>query len=621
MDRNSVIGIVIIAVILIGYSVLMKPSREEMEAQKRRADSLRQAQTEQIIEQQQVRNKEEAAEADTTSSVPKAQSAKDVQQNMGIFAPRTVGKEKFYVLENDKIKLTISSKGGKPYSVELKDYQTYDSLPLVLFSGDSTVFGLQFFSDGRSISTNDLYFDMVTGQDDSYAEDSTASLVMRLPVDTGAYIQYTYTVHPDRYLMDIDLRMKNMEEHRTDNVQLNWVLFSPQQEQNRANEQNYSNLYYRYSQGDVEKFKARTKKELQDVNETTRLDWLAFKDQFFSSVLITEKTPFEGGYMSYERLPEPHTNLARFSAELAVPYGRNNDFTMPMHFYFGPNNFKALKRIGFQLQDLVTIGGSIIRWINAWVIIPIFNFLNNFIGNYGIIILLLTLIIKMALLPLTYKSYMSQAKMRALKPEIEEINAKIPKDKAMERQQATMALYKKAGVNPMGGCLPMLFQMPILYAMFRFFPTSIELRQQSFLWAHDLSTYDSILHLPFTIPMYGDHVSLFTLLMTVSTILSMRLNSSPTGADSSMPGMKGMMYVMPVMFMVILNNFSAGLTYYYFLANMITLGQNAVFKLFVDEDELRKKLHSRKAKTTKKSGFQKRLEDMAKQRGYNLPKK
>ncbi len=444
---------------------------------------------------------------------------------------------------------------------------------------------------------------------------------MRLPVDSsGAYIQYTYTLNPGRYLMDIDLKMKDMEEHRTDNVQLNWVMLSPQQEQNRANEQNYSNLYYRYYQGDVEKFKARTKKELQDVNETTKIDWLAFKDQFFSSVLISDKIPFEGGYMSYEHLPETRHNLARFSAELSVPYQRTNDFNMPMHFYFGPNNFKALKRIGFQLQDLVTIGGSIIRWINAWVIIPIFNFLNNYISNYGIIILLLTLIIKMALLPLTYKSYMSQAKMRALKPEIEEINAKIPKDKAMERQQATMALYKKAGVNPMGGCLPMLFQMPILYAMFRFFPTSIELRQQSFLWAHDLSTYDSILHLPFTIPMYGDHVSLFTLLMTVSTILSMRLNSSPTGGES-MPGMKGMMYVMPVMFMVILNNFSAGLTYYYFLANMITLGQNALFKQFVDEDELRKKLHSRKAKTTKKSGFQKRLEDMAKQRGYKLPKK
>ena len=460
------------------------------------------------------------------------------------------------------------------------------------------------------------------GTVNTYAKDDTVSLEMRLPVDSaGAYIQYTYTIHPDRYLMDVSLRMNDMEEHRTDNVQLNWMIKSPQQEQNRQNEQNYSSLYYRYFEGDVEKFKLRSKKELQDVNETTKIHWVAYKDQFFSSVLIADKLPFEGGYMAYERLPESHKNLARFSAELPIPYDRTNDFVLPMHFYFGPNNFKALKRIGFHLQDLVTIGGSVIRWINAFVIIPIFNFLGNFISNYGLIILLLTLIIKLALLPLTYKSYMSQAKMRALKPEIEEINAKIPKDKAMERQQATMALYKKAGVNPMGGCLPMLLQMPILYAMFRFFPTSIELRQQSFLWAHDLSTYDSILHLPFTIPMYGDHVSLFTLLMTVSTILSMRMNSATTGTESAMPGMKGMMYVMPVMFMLILNNFSAGLTYYYFLANLITLGQNVIFKQFVDEEELRRKLHARKAKPGKKSGFQKRLEDMAKQRGYNMPRK
>ncbi len=623
MDRNSVIGIIVIAIILIGYSVLMKPSKEEMEAQRLRADSLKQVQTEQLAEQQrELQSKQTKEVTDTVAAVMAAPSQTVTKENMGIFAPRASGKDSFYVLENDRLKLTISNKGGRPYSVQLKQYQTYDSLPLILFSGDSSVFGLQFFSDGRSIATSDLYFDLAEGNDKAYAKDGPVSLAMRLPVDSsGAFIQYTYTLHPDRYFMDIDLRMKGMESHRTDNVQLNWMIKSPQQEKNRVNEQNYSNLYYRYFEGDVEKFKARSKKELQDVNETTKIHWLAYKDQFFSSVLIADKMPFEGGYMGYDRLPEPNKDLARFTAELSLPYDRADDFLMPMHFYFGPNNFKALKRIGFHLQDLVTIGGSVIRWINAWVIIPIFNFLNKFISNYGIIILLLTLIIKLALLPLTFRSYMSQAKMKALKPEIEEINAKIPKDKAMERQQATMALYKKAGVNPMGGCLPMVFQMPILYAMFRFFPTSIELRQQPFLWAHDLSTYDSILNLPFTIPMYGDHVSLFTLLMTVSTILSMRFNSATPGGDSAMPGMKGMMYVMPVMFMLILNNFSAGLTYYYFLANLITLGQNALFKQFVDEDELRRKLYSRKAKATKKSGFQKRIEDMAKQRGYNVPKK
>ncbi len=250
----------------------------------------------------------------------------------------------------------------------------------------------------------------------------------------------------------------------------------------------------------------------------------------------------------------------------------------------------------------------------------VFNWLNSFISNYGLIIFLLTLIIKFALFPLTFKSYLSQAKMRLLKPQIEEINQKIPKDKAMERQQATMALYKKAGVSPLGGCLPMLLQFPILIAMYRLFPTSIELRHESFLWANDLSTYDSILTLPFTIPIYGDHVSLFTILMTVSTIMQMRMTQSTTDY-SAMPGMKTMMYIMPVMFLFILNSFSAGLTYYYFLANVITIAQNEIFKRMINEKKLLAQIHANKAKPVKKSGFQARLEKMAKERGYKMPKK
>ena len=279
-----------------------------------------------------------------------------------------------------------------------------------------------------------------------------------------------------------------------------------------------------------------------------------------------------------------------------------------------------MRKAGFKLDELVIMGGSIIKWINRFVIIPIFNWLNNYISNYGIIILLLTIIIKVALFPLTFRSYVSQAKMRVLKPQIDEINQKIPKEKAVERQQATMELYKRVGVSPLGGCLPMLLQFPILFAMFRFFPSSIELRQERFLWAHDLSTYDSILDLPFTIPLYGDHVSLFTILMTVTTLLSMKINSQAT-SDSQMPGMKGMMYMMPIMFMLILNNFSSGLTYYYFLANVITLGQNYIFKLFIDEDEMLKKLNEKKKKPVTKSKFQQRLEEMAKQRGYPPPKR
>jgi YidC/Oxa1 family membrane protein insertase len=292
--------------------------------------------------------------------------------------------------------------------------------------------------------------------------------------------------------------------------------------------------------------------------------------------------------------------------------------------YFGPNHYTNLKKYGDGLENLVFIGRNIVKGINKFVILPIFHWLNKFISNYGIIILLLTFIIKMGLFPLTYKSYLSQAKMRVLKPQIDEINAKIPKEKAMERQQATMALYKKVGVNPLGGCLPMLLQFPILIAMFRLFPTSIELRHQGFLWAHDLSTFDSIFswetHIWGLSTFYGNHISLFTILMTVSTIISMKMSQSTSMDYSAMPGMKTMMYIMPVMFMFFLNSFSAGLTYYYFLANVITIGQNEIFKRMIDEKKILAQLHAHKAKPVKKSKFQERLEKMAKERGGKYKK-
>jgi YidC/Oxa1 family membrane protein insertase len=291
-----------------------------------------------------------------------------------------------------------------------------------------------------------------------------------------------------------------------------------------------------------------------------------------------------------------------------------------MKLYYGPNSITVLKKEGLELDKLVFLGKNIIGWINRFAIIPIFNWLDNYFGSYGLIILILTIIIKVVLFPLTFKSYQSTAKMQVLKPMVEELGKKFTKkEDAMKKQQATMDLYKRAGVNPMGGCLPMLLQMPILFAMFRFFPVSIELRQEHFLWATDLSTYDSILTLPFTIPMYGSHVSLFTLLMTASTLLTMKMTGSTPGSDQ--PGMKLMMYMMPVMFMLILNNFSSGLTYYYFLANMITYGQNIISKRFINADAVLATLEENKKKPVKKSKWQQRLESAAKQRGINPPKK
>ena len=616
MDRNTVIGIILIAVILIAYSMLTKPDKEEIAERQRIADSISAENTRRLIEQEKtiIRDTNERESAATETEVK-------VKEDLGVFSELTTGNNEYYIIENELIALTVSARGGRPYRAELKNYLRYDSSPVVLFDGDSTIFGLEFFSDGRAIKTNNLFFTVENGKQKQSAADSPVNLTLILPVNSQeSFIEYSYTLYPDSYFIDFNIRMVGMDAYRTDNIQLAWQIFSPQQEKGRLNEENYTNLNYRYYQGDVEKFKPRSKKEIQDITETTKIHWVGFKQQFFSSVILANTAPFEGGYMVTERLPETLPHIGRFAAELSVPYDRSANFSMPMHFYFGPNHFQTLKKIGFKLEELVTLGSSIIKWINQFVIIPIFNWLGGFISNYGIIIFLLTLIIKIGLFPLTFRSYVSQAKMRVLKPQIDEINQKIPKDKAMERQQATMALYKKVGVSPLGGCLPMVLQFPILFAMFRFFPTSIELRQEKFLWAHDLSTYDSILDLPFTIPMYGDHVSLFTILMTVTTILSMKMNSQAT-TDSSMPGMKTMMYIMPVMFMLILNSFSAGLTYYYFLANVITLGQNYIFKFFVDEEELLRKLNTKKAKAPAgKSKFQQRLEDMAKKKGYKLPK-
>jgi len=619
MDRNTIIGIILIGAILIGYSIITKPGREELAERQRIADSIRLANAIETVENEKIETRSSSLDSLHKEEIKLPGSS--LHTDYGVFASHVSGNEEFYILENEFIKLMISSKGGRPSYVELKQYNRYDSKPVVLFENDSSSFGLEFFSDGRTIKTNDLFFQISTGSKEQYAANAPVNLVLRLPVgDSSSYIEYDYTLFPDKYLMDFSIRMVGMDIYRTDNVQLTWQIYSPQQEKGRQNEELYTYLNYRFYEGDVEKFKSRSKKEFQEVTETTKINWVAFKQQFFSSVILSENIPFDGGYMFSEKQSVASPYIIRFAAELSLPYDRSANFTMPMHFYFGPNHFQTLRKNGFKLEELVTLGNSIIKWINQFVIIPIFNWLDNFIGNYGIIILLLTIIIKVALFPLTFRSYLSQAKMRVLKPQVDEINQKIPKEKAMERQQATMALYKRVGVSPLGGCLPMLLQFPILFAMFRFFPSSIELRQEKFLWAHDLSTYDSILNLPFNIPMYGDHVSLFTILMTVTTILSMKTNSQAT-ADTQMPGMKTMMYMMPVMFMLILNNFSSGLTYYYFLANIITLGQNYIFKFFIDEDEILKKLNAKKSKTAPaKSKFQQRLEDMAKRKGYKPPK-
>lgn len=623
MDKNSIIGIVLIAGILILFGIFNQPSKEELARRQHIQDSLTVVRFEQAKKDSL---KQENVEIPVvTEKIPDTINQSQLKQTLDDFSLAASGENDFYTLESDLLKVVISKKGGRPYSVELKKYKTFDSLPLVLFTGDSTIFGFDFFYKNKYyIATNDLFFQPVDTVKKSVVVNDSASWAMRLYAGENRYIEYVYTLKSGSYEVGFKANLVGLDDISTrspEAMDLTWEIYSPQQEKGKANENTYTTLYYKHFKDEVESFNAKTKKEDQRIQIPTKIEWIAFKDQFFSSVIMADEA-FDNAELEMIGLPEENRFLKHFKAEIEVPFIERNK-SLSFNFFFGPNKFSLLKEYKDKdLKELVTLGKSIIRWINQYVIIPIFDWLSKYMGNYGIIILLLTLIIKIGLLPLTYRSYVSMAKMRVLKPQIDELNAKYPKGKEMEKQQATMALYRKAGASPFGGCLPQLLQFPILFAMFRFFPTSIELRQEGFLWAKDLSTYDSILDLPFTVPLgYGDHVSLFTILMTVTTILSIKQSNQTTASTQQMPGMKGMMYIMPVMFMFFLNSFSAGLTYYYFLTNIISFGQNWLFKLFLDEEKLLKKMEARKAKPVKKSNFQKRMEEMAKKRGYQVPKK
>jgi len=637
MDKNSIIGIVLIFLVLVVFSIVNQPSKEQIEMAKRRQDSIQQVQAEKArmleLQQQQIN----AAEQMVPDSVSEAFKQKQLENQLGVFGAAATGTETFYTLENNLMKITFSNKGGRIYSVELKDYKTHDGKPLILFDGPDTRFGMNFFAQNRNIQTDQLFFDTdapsslkVSGPEvkrGNHGEEKfnvenpgeTRSVTFRLEVSPGSFMEYTYTMTHNSFKIGFDVKMEGMNyfvaSNQTD-INFTWAFDVPRQERkSQFGEDRYTQIYYKFYEDDVDKLSASKSEE----KNLTRTKWIGMKQLFFTSTIIANES-FQSALVRSTRMDSDEKYLANFYAGISLPWSGKSSESYGMSFYFGPNHFQTLRQYRMDLESQVYLGYAIVRPVNRYLIIPVFNFLRDYISNFGIIILLLTIFIKVLLFPFTYKSYISQAKMRVLKPELDEINAKYPADKAMEKQQAIMALYKRAGVNPMGGCLPMLLQMPILIAMFFFFPTSIELRQQSFLWAHDLSTYDSILDLPFTIPFYGDHVSLFTLLMTITTIISTRLNSQAT-SGATMPGMKTMMYMMPIMFMFILNSYSSGLSYYYFLANVITIGQTYIVRGMVDENKIREQLMANKKKPVTKSKFQQRLEELAKQRGVQPPKK
>jgi len=639
MDRNTVIGLLLIFAIFIGFTIYNQPSDEE-KAEMYRNDSIAQAKQFRIDSMavangQRTVTQDEVAEIETLSGEPIP--ATELHDRLGAFATAGIGEDKEFIVESDLLKLRISNKGGKIINVELKDYQSYDSLPLVLYNNDDVNFGYTFFANNRTINTNILYFrpfykgmEWDGNRPLKVSGSEKLSLSMRLYTDAGdgaidesKYIEYVYTLYGDNYMMDYKLNLVGMNQvidQGTNFLDLTWETEMRRQEKSLKNARAESTIYYKYFEEDVDYLT-----ETKDAEESLKTDvrWLSFKSRFFASTLIGDEPFINADIKAFtdEQNTDEHY-LRSMSALIGVPYANAPQQTFPMRMYYGPTKYRTLKKYKLELQRQIPLGWSffLMAWINIYAVIPVFDWLGGYGWNYGIVILLLTIMLKLVLFPIAYKTYKSSAKMRVLKPEIDEIGKKFPKSEdAMKKQQATMGLYKKAGVNPMAGCVPMLLQFPILIAMFRFFPSSIELRQQSFLWAHDLSSYDSILSLPFDIPFYGDHVSLFTLLMTVSTIMYTKINNDMMGATSNqMPGMKTMMYIMPVMFLGIFNNYASGLSYYYLLANLITFAQMYLIRKTINEDKILKQIQLNKTKPVKKkSGFQKRLEDMAKQKGYD----
>ena len=623
MDRNSFIGLLLIGLILIGYTYINRPTEEQQQVLKRKQDSTiaAQQQLQEAQKLEQLNRTQEQTPAVITEVVNDSVKQIFAKQNLGSFSRAAFGEEKLIKLENEKLIIWISNKGGKVVKTQLKDYKKFDGEPLILLDSDSTEFGFQFYnSNNRSINTNDLFFTS-NESEFSISGKKQKSLKLKLKIEEGKYIEYVYTLSGNSYVIDFDFNivgMQNVIASNTTRLDLTWKTVLKQQEKNFEDEKIISTIYYSFLDKELD-YLSETKSDEEVIK--AEIKWVSFKQKFFSTVLIA-KEHFEDANLSIIQQDEDKEDFLKITeATLTVPYRHAAVENFGMQFYFGPNHYQTLKKLDLKLERQIPLGWGIFGWINRLVIIPLFNFFDNYFASYGIIILILTIIIKVVLMPFTYKSYLSQAKMKVLKPEVEEIQTKYKGGDQMKQQQETMALYKKAGVNPLGGCIPMLFQMPILIAMFRFFPSSIELRQQAFLWADDLSTYDSILDLPFTIPFYGDHVSLFTLLMTVSTVMYTMVNQQM--AMASNPQMKWMMYLMPIMFLGFFNNYSSGLSYYYFLANIITFAQTFIFKGLINEDEIHKKVQERKknAKPVKKSKFQERLEKMAKEKGYKTPKK
>ncbi|MGI4750374.1 MAG: membrane protein insertase YidC [Janthinobacterium lividum] len=602
MDRNTFTGLFLILVILVGSTFLLKPSQEEIkkELQRKTQDSLRRLGG--------VNRKAPTANASFTPQ----KTAIDSAALKGPLGNAITGTPKLVFLENKQLKVILSTQGGRIVSVELKNEKTFDKQPLILQNPEQSKFGLTLNVEGKQVQTNDLNFTPsaptlnVSGQDSS-------SLTMHLAYGTNQSIDYVYTLKGDGYKVGYNLVLNNMNnviQAKNNQVTLDWEASLRKQERDMKMERTYSTVFLEDMEGGINNL-SLTKDEQKNYTDK-RTQWVSFKQRFFSNVLIAKE-----GFTSAEvsvATDINSTDVKQMTAKMQLPYSGAASASYPMEFYFGPNRFSTLKAQGYHLENQIELGWGPLKYINRFAVLPVFNFLKQFNWNYGLIILVLTILLKVVLFPLTYKSYLSMAKMRVLKPEMDEIKGKVGDDNPTLLQQEYLKLYKKAGVNPLGGCLPLVIQMPIILAFFRFFPNLFELRGQAFLWMHDLSTYDSVLSFPLIPFLNWDHISLMCLLMTISTLIQTYFNNQTSGATGQM---KYIGYITPLIFFGVLNSYPAGLNYYYFCANILTFSQQYFIRLMVDDKKIHAQIQENKKKpedpNKKKSGFAQKMEEMMRQ--------
>lgn len=604
MDKNSVIGFVLIAAIFLGFTVFENKRAAKYAEVKAQQDSIALAQmpfdSSSVVSLGEY--SEGASVADNvTAPVYKdscLQAASDVNS-----VPEMV------VLENSKIRIQLTTKGAQPYSVKVKDYYNYDSTELYLFRPGQSEYSLRVYA-GEYIKTSNFNFTVASASD--------SVVVMRLPFRNGGYIEQKYTLSEDSYLLKNSLSFVNMDEIIPRNVSafdLDFSMTVPRMEKGYKNEVQYSKADY-YFEGDKKPEElGRGRSATKRID--SKLSWFAFQQQFFSTILRAPDQ-FASGELAinFKSEDDPERNLMDCSAKMRAELPAGKNVTVPFEFYFGPNHYQTLKSFDHKYEKIIPLGGWLVGWFTKFFIIPMFDFFHRFIGNFGLIILLMTLVIKIVVFPLTYKSFSSSAKISALKPEIDKLNEKYPhKDNQQEqlkKQQAIMNLYKRAGASPMGGCLPTLLTFPILWAMFRFFPASIELRQQSFLWCHDLSAYDSIVDFGVRIPLLGDHLSLFALLMAATMWIYSKLtmSSQPNAGDPSAASMRFMsLWMMPIMMFFICNSLSAALSYYYLLSQLISIAQTWIIRKSIKPESVLEKVRASEGKPIAKSKWQIRLEE------------